>query len=299
MSALPFVKLHGLGNDFALFDLRETVPVAHATQLRERAVALCDRHLGIGADGLLVLQAATSAARADTKLTIVNADGSIAQMCGNGIRCVAKYLGDRQPALRSRGHVTIDTDAGPRRCELRCADARVVTVAVEMGAPRPIARSESSAGPARLGEPLTLHLSRPGLVLSGFPVNMGNPHFVLFHRAEELQAETLSERASRLGPLIETHAAFPERTNVEFAHVHSDGSIELWVWERGCGLTLACGTGACATAVAARALGQGAFGEPQAVRLPGGSLSIRIAERYAEVWMEGPATEVYTAAIPL
>ncbi|HJZ85486.1 MAG TPA: diaminopimelate epimerase [Polyangia bacterium] len=260
---LRFAKYHGLGNDFIVID--EAVSARAAT-------LLCDRRFGVGADGVLMVLPAP-AAGADARMRILNADGSEPEMCGNGIRCVAKELFDSGRVRKDV--IRIDTLAGVLACAVQVGESgRVDTVAVEMGRPR-LTRE-------RAQEPLAIG----GRELALTCVSMGNPHAITFVSGEE----PLRPLAERLGPLVEHHEWFPMRTNVEFARVRSSGAeIELVVWERGCGITMACGTGACATAAAAVLTGRAPAGREIAVDLPGGRLGITVAEDGSGVRMRGPA----------
>src|SRR5512143_3939705 len=282
---LRFAKVHGLGNDFLVVDLRGGDP-SPSPQAAEAARALCDRRFGIGGDGVLAILPATVAG-ADCRMRVLNSDGSEAEMCGNGIRCVAKYLRDRDPAFAGRGQIVVETLAGVLPCGVTLGpDGRVATVAVEMGRPR-LARGEipmtGAAGERCLEVPV------PGTDLRITAVSMGNPHAVAF---VDERGAALRARAETLGPGLERHGWFPQRTNVELARV-DDSGIELVVWERGCGITLACGTGACATAVAACLTGRAERGREIRVRLLGGDLAITVHPGDAGVTMRGPAAFVF------
>jgi diaminopimelate epimerase len=266
---LRFAKYQGLGNDFVVVD--------HAVSARE-AVALCDRRFGVGADGVLMVLPA-EAKSADARMRILNADGSEAEMCGNGIRCVAKELYD---SGRVRKDVlAIETGNGLLSCAIKTnAMGEVDTVAVEMGAPRKERAAQD--------EPLSVSDRTFAMTC----VSMGNPHAVTFVGGNE----PLRPLAETYGPLIERHAWFPRRTNVEFARIsEQSGEIELVVWERGCGITLACGTGACGTAAAAAWTERAPRGREVAVRLLGGTLGITVAQDFSGVRMRGPARLVYRA----
>jgi diaminopimelate epimerase len=272
----PFVKLQGLGNDFVVLDRRETgAPVTP-----EQARIWCDRHRGIGADGILSILRGTTG---DARMRVTNADGSLAEMCGNGLRCVAKFLGDRDARAK---HLAIETDAGLLRCELVRHQGAVTAVICEMGAPQLLAEEVPMRASGRFvrGE-----LSVAGEVLRGTAVGMGNPHLVLF--------ETDLARAAELGPALERHPMFPNRTNVEFVRQDQAG-LEVVVWERGCGLTQACGTGACAAVVAGILEGKFTGGEEVSVRLPGGILGVRVATDLSQVWMRGEAVESFRGVLP-
>lgn len=288
---MRFAKYHGLGNDFVVVDLRGAQRDGDAPWPEDEPVvrALCDRQFGVGADGVLPILPPVSDG-ADARMRVLNADGSEAEMCGNGLRCVAKYLYERDPALR-RDRLVIDTGAGALACDMTAEDGRVATVTVNMGRPR-LTRGEipmtGPAGERCLGAPLEVG----GRELAIHAVSMGNPHAIAF--VDETGA-ALRALAERVGPSVEHHAWFPQRTNVEFARVHGPTSIELVVWERGCGITSACGTGACATAVAACLADHARPGTEIEVRLLGGPLYITVADDYSTVFMRGPAAHVFDA----
>jgi diaminopimelate epimerase len=275
-----FAKYHGLGNDFLVVDLRE-VRADEAAAVQEPAVvkALCDRQFGVGGDGVLAI---LPSVHADARMRVLNSDGSEAEMCGNGIRCVAKELHERGGIAKHE--LAIETGAGRLICEMR--DDRV---SVAMGAPR-LTRGEipmtGPAGERCIEQPLAI-AGQPTLRFTC--VSMGNPHAVAFVDSLE-EARRL---ATTLGPIVEHHAWFPQRTNVELAYVRGPQQIELVVWERGCGITLACGTGACATVVAATLAGKVDEGPPVQVTLPGGPLTIQVMPGFANVRMTGPAVHVF------
>ncbi len=254
---LRFSKWHGLGNDFVLV---EGPPVGP-----ERARRICDRRRGIGADGVVaILPPRTPGAAAAMHIT--NPDGSVAEMCGNAIRCLAMHLAE---ARGLEGAVRIDTDAGTKGCTLhRAASGEVTSVSVEMGPARVEGEQEFRVGAE------TLRATR---------VSMGNPHAVLFDAPTR-------ERAATIGPSIERAVA--GGVNVGFARAGAAG-IDLVVWERGAGLTDACGTGACAAAVAAVRRGDAKPGAPVTVRLPGGALEITVSPDLSQVVMRGPAERVF------
>ncbi|MHB0975989.1 MAG: diaminopimelate epimerase [Candidatus Aquicultorales bacterium] len=275
---VAFSKYQGLGNDFLIIGGLDGLNVDPPS-----VAALCDRRFGIGADGLIIVR---TSGVADFKMDFFNADGSVAEMCGNGIRCFAKYLYDH--GLTSQTTIAVETGAGVNTVDLVLHGEEVIGAAVDMGAPR----LEAASIPVRadLGErnEVLLHIS--GRPTPGVCVSMGNPHCVVF--VDDLEkAPVLTE-----GPVIETNPLFPNKTNVEFARVVSPTEIDLRVWERGVGETLACGTGACATAVAANL--NGLTSRAVSINLPGGRLSIdwRDDDR---VIMTGPAVEVFTGEIDL
>ena len=274
---MRFTKMHGAGNDYVYVNcFAEPVPA----DIPATAIAVSDRHFGIGGDGLVLIGPSD---KADARMRMFNADGSEAEMCGNGIRCVAKHVVD---AGFVRGDtVRIDTAAGVLACEVqRGADGRVASVAVDMGRPE--------LGDAGSGRMVAVEAGDRTFDITA--VSMGNPHAVIFG-----DGIATVEFAGRYGPLVERDAArFPQRTNVEFASLRA-GGIDVVVWERGCGITLACGTGACATAVAAVVDGMARAGEEIPVRLPGGQLGITVEPGLGSVSMRGPATLVYSGELLL
>jgi diaminopimelate epimerase len=278
-----FAKYHGLGNDFIVVDLRAaSATEAAAVQAPASVRAACDRQFGIGADGVLAI---LPSQQADVRMRVLNADGSEAEMCGNGIRCVAKELHDRGGL--SRRELAIETGAGRLVCELT-SDG----VTVAMGAPR-LARGEipmvGPAGERCIAQPLAVSDGDHSVALELTCVSMGNPHAVAFVESRERAWQL----ARSVGPVLEHHAWFPQRTNAELAHVVGRSEIELVVWERGCGITLACGTGACATTVAAMLTGKCDERGPVQVHLPGGTLAIEVLPGYTNVRMHGPAAHVF------
>lgn len=279
---LAFRKVEGLGNDFVLLDRVDVDADSLAREVawaQAHAPSLCDRRTGIGADGILIVGPGR---RGAASMIVVNFDGSRPEMCGNGLRCVAAFVAERTGALA----LDIDTDAGPRACRIlgrQAADE--VTVSVDMGPAERLGVLRPAAG--------------DGHAFVG--ISMGNPHAVCFVEHESSrEAKTDPESLARtLGPAIEQDRVFaPAKTNVEFARIEPDGSITLWVWERGVGITSACGTGACATAAAAVDLGLLAADRPIAVRLPGGTLSITVPSVASEqVVMTGPARQVFSGVL--
>jgi diaminopimelate epimerase len=274
-------------------DLRGGEPPGPSIQDPAVARRVCDRHFGVGADGVLaLLPPRTSGAHATMR--VINSDGSEAEMCGNGLRCAVKYLAERDPDL-ALDALTIDTGFGPLTCDVHRRGQVVEAVSVEMGKPRLTRGEIPMTGPADeacVAAPLTI----AGRELAVTAVSTGNPHAVSFV-AESGPA--LMELARSIGPSLEVHPWFPRKANVEFAHLHGPDRIELVVWERGCGITLACGTGACATTVAAVQRGLVAAGTEVTVTLPGGSLSIRVAPDLSGVRMTGPARHVFDSDLDL
>lgn len=286
---MRFAKYHGLGNDFLVVDLRDERG-DDAVAVQEPAVvkALCDRQFGVGGDGVLAVLPGDPGA--DARMRVLNADGSEAEMCGNGIRCVAKELFDRGGVKKDR--IAIDTGAGRLVCAIDAKDGIAQTVTVEMGAPR-LSRGEipmtGPAGERCLEQPIAI-AGQPERKLTC--VSMGNPHAITF-----VTDENVRELAETVGPSIERHAWFPNRTNAEFARVISPREIDLVVWERGCGITLACGTGACATVVAAVITGRAEEDTEVLVHLPGGDLVITVQRGLSNVLMRGPALHVFDGEV--
>jgi len=259
---LTFDKYEGLGNDFILVESNDEGAVT-----TERAVELCDRRFGVGADGVLLVLP-PRAADCAVRMRVLNADGSVPEMCGNGVRCVAIHVA---AARGQKGRVVrVETDAGVRACMLEDDG----TITVDMGAVRV------------LGDRAVDVDGRPVVVAVA---DAGNPHAVLFGTFTRADVE-------HLGPRIATHPAFPRGTNVELACVSSD-AIDLVVWERGVGITMACGTGACATVAVACARGLVPTGRPHVVRLPGGRLVVTIDDA-GRATMRGPARRVFSGAVP-
>ena len=267
MMTIPFIKMQGLGNDYVYIDCfpKATAKMIAATDLSALARAISDRHFGVGSDGLVLILPAENA---DARMRMFNADGSEAQMCGNAIRCVGKYL--YESGLCTKTLIRIDTLAGLREINLQVKDGVVEQVRVNMGIPQ-------------IAPDVLTPNTHP---LPFVSVNMGNPHAVFFgitiRSAEDVHLD---------GERIGTHPHFPEGTNVEFACVRNEKEIDLRVWERGTGETLACGTGACATAVAA--IKQGKTERQVTVHLLGGDLMIQWAADDQPVYMTGPAEEVF------
>lgn len=274
---MRFWKYQGLGNDFILVDGSQGDLGIDPEWCRR----VCDRHFGIGADGVLYVMPGEGT---DTTMRIINADGSEAEMCGNGIRCVAKHVHDHGIV---KGEVfTVHTLAGNLEATVTPVDGKAATVRIDMGAPV----LDGRAIPIdRDGEFIDGELEIDGVKIRGTAVSMGNPHFVTFTPLDDAVVD-------RLGPILESHPLFPRRTNVEFCTVR-DGGIHIRVYERGAAWTLACGTGACAATTAAALNGLVPFGVPVDVRLPGGWLRITVDEDMDHVFMEGPAELVFEGEI--
>jgi diaminopimelate epimerase len=252
---MRFTKMHAVGNDFIVLDSGE----ATGRDLPALARAACDRHFGVGADGILIL---APSGVADLKMVYLNSDGSPSEMCGNGIRCLARYAKDR--GLVSGEAFTVETGAG-------------VKMVVQMGA----GSSRVDMGPPEFGSEVELYGYR------FLQVSMGNPHAVAFLGSER-EVEALDLEA--VGPPVEDDPLFPEKTNVEFVHVRGEHEVRMRIWERGAGETLASGSGSCAAAVAA--VRSGLAKSPVRVALDGGSVKIEWAGEEESVYMTGPAEYV-------
>lgn len=283
---LRFTKMHGLGNDFIVIE-----DLSSELELAPEAVEFfCDRNFGIGADGIIVIRPATDPT-ADYGWQFFNNDGTVAEMCGNGIRCVAKYLVDHVLVPADQETVHVETALGVVPIEVtRDYEGKLYLATVDMGMPeiRPaevptLLRCDGEENPA-IGCDLETEFGTVQVTC----VSMGNPHAVIWVK------DALTAPVDTVGPLVETHEMFPNKTNVEFAQMLPDDRIRLRVWERGVGETLACGTGACATLVAA-ALGCRS-GREAVVELPGGELAVRWDEN-DHVFMTGPATEVFEGVL--
>jgi len=279
---LHFTKMHGLGNDFVVVDDRDAT-----WDFDEDAVRwLCDRHFGVGADGLILVRKPTRD-DADFAWEFRNADGSSAEMCGNGIRCLARWLVERE--LAGAGPIRVQTATGVAQVEvLRAADGAFVSARVDMGEPV----LDAAAVPVELGHDQVIDqpLEPDAGPVRVTAVSMGNPHAVIWvDDVDEAPVESL-------GPAVECHPAFPRKTNVEFANVDSPDHIRLRVWERGVGETLACGTGACAAVVAAALSCR--TGRTATVELPGGELTVEWLPS-GHIRMTGPAETVFSGVLEL
>ena len=261
---LHLTKMHGLGNDY-LYSYGAVEDPAGVS------IRLSDRHRGVGADGLILILPSDIA---DFKMRIFNADGSEAKMCGNGIRCVGKYVYDK--GYTDATTLTVETLSGIKTLTLSTMAGKVRAVRVEMGT-------------AEVRPPLTLQAGGKTVVCT--PVSVGNPHAVIF--TPDADAVALE----RLGPLLEHHAAFPGGVNAEFVTVTGDNTLRMRVWERGSGVTMACGTGACASAAAAVAAGYCDADADIAVHLDGGVLTVRV-QADGSVQMTGPAAMVCECEVP-
>jgi diaminopimelate epimerase len=275
---MHFTKMHGAGNDYVYVDcFRQSLPRDPAALSRR----ISDRHCGVGSDGLILICPSTVA---DARMRMFNADGSEAEMCGNGIRCVAKFVYDR--GLVRKNPLRIETGRGVLSLELDIQGGAVHKVRVDMG--EPILAAERI--PTRLGMPQQASLFIGDSPINVTCVSMGNPHCVIF--CEDLADGVVLG----LGPKIEVHNDFPERTNVEFVRVNRPDDITARVWERGSGETMACGTGACALTVAGAITGR--TGRHVHAHLRGGDLEILWSESDNHVYLTGPAVEVFQGEWP-
>ena len=263
---IRFTKMHGAGNDYIYVNTL-LYPLEEPEKL---AVEWSCRHTGIGSDGLVLI---CPSEIADFSMRIFNADGSEAKMCGNASRCIGKYL--YEEGLTAKSEVTLETLSGIKVLKLHITHNNTVdTVTVDMGQPSDIHK-------VQLGD---------GYCFSdGIAVSMGNPHLVIF--VDDLSKVNISE----IGPLLERHPLFPDRVNVEFAQILKNGDIRMRVWERGSGITMACGTGACATAVAAAHCGKS--GRTSSIIMDGGTLQIKWDSADNHVYMTGPAARVFDGEI--
>jgi len=279
---MKFTKMHGCGNDYIYVDgSKEMIPVEEKPQIVRR---LSDRHFGIGGDGVIFVN---PSAEADFEMEMYNMDGSRAEMCGNGIRCVAKFVYDK--GLTNKTSISIISCGKIKYLDLNIADGKVSTVKVNMGAP--ILKAKDIPVICDREEAIAERLEVEGTVYEMTCVSMGNPHAVIFmDHVADLPLE-------KIGPEFENHVRFPNRINTEFIRVLDDETIEMRVWERGTGETLACGTGACASVVAA--VLNGLTKEQVTVKLLGGNLQIQWDRQTNLVYMTGPATTVFEGEIEL
>ncbi|MEM1589767.1 MAG: diaminopimelate epimerase [Candidatus Bathyarchaeia archaeon] len=276
---MNFWKMHGLGNDYIVVDDRNEE--LNERELPSLAVKLCERKFGIGADGLLLIYPSQ---KADVKMRIFNPDGTEAEMCGNGIRCLAKYCFEN--GLIKKNCILVETLAGVKELTLKTENEVVKSVRVNMGSPT----FEAKEIPIKwkgafINEPIDVG----GKTVKATALSMGNPHCVIFVENVE------NYPVGVFGPILEKHELFPKRTNVEFVEIVSREKIKVRVWERSVGETLACGTGACASVAAARVLGK--VNEIVTVQLLGGKLSVEYCNNI--IFMEGPAEKVFEGVVSL
>jgi diaminopimelate epimerase len=274
---MKFTKMHGIGNDYVYVDIFNQKPPADSSRL---AIAVSDRHFGVGSDGLILIGPSE---RADARMRMFNADGSESEMCGNGVRCVAKYVYDHGIARKDR--VTIETGRGVLALDIvEMAGGKAHRIRVDMGTP--ILRGSDIPTTLPGDPPVAAALMLEGERLAVTAVSMGNPHAVVY--VEDVDRTAVAA----LGPLLERHAAFPRRVNAHFVTVLGAEEVRMRTWERGSGITLACGTGACAVCVAGVLTGK--TGPRIVAHLPGGDLELEWAGAGRSVFMTGPATEVFS-----
>jgi diaminopimelate epimerase len=278
-----FTKMQGAGNDFVLIEIsKDTRDWGQLSRL------ICTPHYGVGADGLLLLLPST---RANFRMRMFNPDGTEAEACGNGLRCLVRYIWDRKLLAPDQDTLSIETAAGVRQAWVKPQGKADVKIEITMGKPRleaqdiPVA-SEIITSAGQI--PLHVTLSAGKLALNLYLVSMGNPHAVCF-----LPSPVAGFPLTEIGPLVEHHPTFPQRTNFEIVHFHNRREVEARVWERGAGETLACGSGACAIAVAAQLTGRS--DDRLDVHLPGGTLEITW-DRRGEIRLAGPAQRVFRGA---
>lgn len=279
---MKFTKMHGCGNDYVYFDCTEQTIADESAA----AVALSDRHFGIGGDGIILIKKGKTA---DFEMVMYNADGSRGAMCGNGIRCVAKYVYDN--GLTDKTSVAIESMGAVKYIDLTVKNGKAVSARVDMGKPQLTAKEVpvDCKSERAIDEPITVD----GRDYRMTCVSMGNPHAVVF-----IDRSPKDFPLEQIGPLFENHERFPDRTNTEFIRVLDRKNLEMRVWERGSGETLACGTGACAAAVAA--IVNGLADNEVTVHLLGGDLQIRWSgDENDSVFMTGPATTVFTGEVAI
>lgn len=278
---LTFTKMHGTGNDYIYVDLFQQ----KLENQEEVAKVVSDRRFGIGSDGLICIAPSETA---DCRMIMYNADGSEGAMCGNGIRCVAKYVYDR--GIVPKDHMSIETKSGIKQLELTVEEGKVVYVKVNMG--EAVLKPSEIPVQAEGEDFIARQIEAGGRSYTVTCVSMGNPHCVVF--TEGIDGLDLE----KTGPLFENHPLFPDRINTEFVEVIDDHTLKMRVWERGSGETVSCGTGTCAATVAAVLNGHCPRGEEVEVRVRGGALYDTYLEN-GEVLMKGPATEVFQGEIEI
>lgn len=273
---MEFTKMHGLGNDFVVV-AKQDVP----TMVSDLAIDICDRHFGVGADGLVFILPSD---KADIRMRIFNADGSEAEQCGNAIRCVTKYVYDHN-ILKSK-EISVETLAGIQKVILHIDEEQDTVEKVEVDMGEPILKGELVPTAIHQNKVVDQTIDIDGMKFKFTAVSMGNPHAIIYvDDAKGFDVE-------KWGPKIETHPLFPKKTNVEFVTVNAENDIDMRVWERGVGQTLACGTGACATGVAS--VLNNKAGRDVTIHLKGGDLRVFWNNNDNHVYMTGEAKEVFT-----
>lgn len=278
---MRFVKMQGIGNDYVYVDcIRQPVP----NDIASLATKISDRNFGVGGDGLILI---CPSDKADARMRMFNNDGSESEMCGNGVRCVAKFVYDH--GIAKKTSLAIETGRGVLKLELETAGGKCHQVRVDMGEPILVAENIPTT---LLGTPpQEVPLVIDGVELKVTCVSMGNPHCITFVK------EITNDMVLGIGPKVEKHSAFPRRTNVEFVRVDNPDEITMRVWERGSGETLACGTGACAVAVAGVLTGR--TNRSIIAHLRGGDLRLDWSKTDNHVFMTGPAVEVFQGEWPV
>lgn len=278
---MKFTKMHGIGNDYVYVNCFEE----EVKNPSEVSKYVSDRHFGIGSDGLILIKPSTVA---DFKMDMYNADGSQGEMCGNGIRCVAKYVYDY--GLTNKENISVETLAGIKHLELTIENGKVALVKVNMGSPELVPEKIPVVAEGERAIDVPLEVKGKSYQMNG--VSMGNPHCVIF-----MEEDVRNLDLEAIGPDFENHERFPKRINTEFVNVLDNQTLRMRVWERGSGETLACGTGACATAVAA--VLNGLVQKEVTVKLLGGDLKIQWDGGESPVYMTGPATTVFDGIVEL
>ena len=277
---MKFTKMHGCGNDYVYINcFEETVK-----NPEEAAKIVSDRHYGIGSDGLILI---CPSDKADFRMAMYNLDGSEGKMCGNGVRCIAKYVYDHH--LTDKTRISLETLGGIKYLDLNIKNGKVETVVVDMG--EPVLTPEDIPVAVSGNQAVNIPLEVDGKVWYMTCISMGNPHAVVFvDNTKDLDLE-------KIGPKFEKHPIFPEQVNTEFVHVIDRHTVDMRVWERGSGETLACGTGACATAMAC--ILNHMTDDEVLIHLLGGDLLIRYDRETNHIFMTGPAAEVFSGEIDL
>ena len=278
---MKFTKMHGAGNDYIYIDGTKE----HMTDAGKWAKRLSDRHFGIGSDGVVLILPSDTC---DFRMKMYNSDGSEAEMCGNASRCIGKYVYDKK--LTNKKTIILETKAGVKTLELIVKNDEVSAVKVDMGEPC----FESHRIPVAIEKSIVKDypIEIEGNTYSVTALSMGNPHAVIF-----IDEDLANYPVHKIGPLLEKHPIFPQKANIEFARVITPDQIQMRVWERGAGETLACGTGACATLVAAALAGRS--NNIATLQLLGGTLQIEWNKKSNHVYMTGPAVTVYEGEIEL
>jgi diaminopimelate epimerase len=277
---MKFTKMHGIGNDYVYVCTFDQPAPADPVAL---AVAVSDRHFGVGSDGLILIEPSR---RADARMRMFNADGSESEMCGNGVRCVAKYIYDHDIARKPR--VTVETGRGVLTLDVEAERGKAARIRVDMG--MPILQGSDIPTTLAGNPPVNVPLTVGDRSLDVTAVSMGNPHAVVYvDDVESFPVESV-------GAALEHHPGFPRRVNAHFVQVLGPGEVRMRTWERGSGITLACGTGACAVCVAGVLTGR--TDRSIVAHLPGGDLQLEWPADNSPVFMTGGATEVFTGEWP-